>query len=98
MIYDDVLEITWLQDANHASTSGYDGDGRMTWNEAVIWADQLVYGGCGDWGLPETEDLIYSYGYDGTTSAGFNIISSEMGFMYYNNLNNLAYRVDKDTI
>ena len=29
LIYDDVLDITWLQDANHAKTSGYDRDGRM---------------------------------------------------------------------
>ena len=30
LIYDDVLNITWLQDANYAQTSGYDSDGRMT--------------------------------------------------------------------
>jgi hypothetical protein len=30
LIYDDVLNITWLQDANYAKTSGYDADGRMT--------------------------------------------------------------------
>jgi len=31
LIYDDVLNITWLQDANYAMTSGYDADGRMNW-------------------------------------------------------------------
>jgi hypothetical protein len=54
LIYDTVLNITWLQDANYAMTSGYDADGMMTWYEAVAWADQLVYGGYGDWRLPHT--------------------------------------------
>ena len=30
MIYDDVLDITWLQDANYAQISGYDPDSKMT--------------------------------------------------------------------
>jgi hypothetical protein len=45
MIYDTVLDITWLQDANYAQTSGYDSDARMRWNDAVSWANQLEYGG-----------------------------------------------------
>jgi hypothetical protein len=51
MIYDTVLDITWLQDAHYALTSGYDDDGYMTWYEAVEWADQLVYAGFNDWRL-----------------------------------------------
>jgi len=54
MIYDDVLKITWLQNANYALTSGYDSDGKMTWGEAMNWADQLNYGGYTDWRLPNT--------------------------------------------
>ena len=34
MVYDTDLNITWLQDANYAQTSGFDADGKMTWNEA----------------------------------------------------------------
>ena len=30
LIYDDVLNVTWLQDANYAKTSGYDADGDMS--------------------------------------------------------------------
>jgi len=52
MIYDDVLDITWLWDANYAQTSGYDSDGLMGWEEAVAWAAQLSYGGYDDWRLP----------------------------------------------
>lgn len=51
LVYDDALDITWLQDANYAKTSGYDADGLMSWDDAVIWADQLEYGGYDDWRL-----------------------------------------------
>ena len=36
LIYDDVLDITWLQDANYALTSGFDIDGRMTWSQSCL--------------------------------------------------------------
>ncbi|SPD75039.1 conserved hypothetical protein [uncultured Desulfobacterium sp.] len=97
LIYDDVLDITWLQDANYAQTSGYDSYGYMTWYEATAWADGLEYYDSvrditwDDWRLPMTVDGLSEWGYDGTTTAGYNIISSEMGHMYYVNLNNLGY-------
>ena len=43
LIYDDVLNVTWLQDANYAQTSGYDADGGMTWGNAVAWVSDLSY-------------------------------------------------------
>ena len=52
MIYDDVLNITWLQDFNYAATSGYDTDGFMTWDNANTWANALTVGGYDDWRLP----------------------------------------------
>ena len=103
LIYDDVLDITWLQDANYAQTSGYDGDGWMTWADAVSWADTLSYYDSvrgvawDDWRLPTTVDGPWVHGYDGTTTAGFNIISSEMGYMFYENLENLGYRATDGT-
>lgn len=66
MIYDDVLNITLLQDANYAKTSGYSSNGQFqNWSDAVAWVDQLVYGGYDDWRLPKTllingSDYIYS--------------------------------------
>ena len=42
MIYDDVLDITWLQDANYAKSSGYDSDGLMSWAEANAWASRSI--------------------------------------------------------
>lgn len=40
LIYDDVLNITWLQDTNYAYTSAnYTTNGGMiTWAQATIWA------------------------------------------------------------
>lgn len=91
LIYDNDLNITWLQDANYAMTSGYDADGLMSWNDAMTWADTLVYGGYSDWRLPTVVPQNYNWGYDGTTGIGYNITSgSEMGHLYYTELGNLG--------
>jgi len=94
LIYDSDKNITWLQDANYARTSGYDSDGKMSWDKAVDWADTLTYYDekrdvtwC-NWRLPTTVDGPFEHGYDGTTTAGWNITSSEMGYLYYKNLGN----------
>ncbi|HRX70191.1 MAG: DUF1566 domain-containing protein [Candidatus Competibacteraceae bacterium] len=81
LIYDTVLNITWLQDANYAQTSGYDTDGRMTWDEAMAWADQLVYGGYDDWRLPTALNRDHT-----GPCSGYNCTDSEMGYMFYKNL------------
>jgi len=95
MIYDDVLDITWLQDANYAYTSGYQlaNEGRMTWDQSMTWAAQLEYGGFDDWMLPDLssamENLTISF--DGVSSDwGYNItdIDSPLSYMYYVNLGN----------
>jgi hypothetical protein len=52
MIYSTDLNLTWLQDANYAQTSGYSSDGFMTWDEATTWATNLVYAGLSGWRLP----------------------------------------------
>jgi len=46
MIYDPVQNLTWTKNA--------DIKGRMTWNEAMEWAENLEYGGYTDWRLPTT--------------------------------------------
>lgn len=72
MIYDTELNITWLQDWNHALSSGYAAsgvapesvydpntiwtNGRMGWDAANSWADSLVHGGFDDWRLPTVVD------------------------------------------
>jgi hypothetical protein len=81
LIYDDTLDITWLQDANYAQTSGYDVDGKMTWDNANTWAAGLSYGGYDDWRLASAGD---------TPTGGYNVTTGELGHMFYNNLGNTA--------
>ena len=52
LIYDAEQHITWMQDANYAFTSGFDGDGRLNWPTAVSWAENLSFAGFDDWRLP----------------------------------------------
>ena len=80
MVYDDVNNITWAADANLAQTSGYDADGKMTWTEAVAWADQLTLGGFTNWSLPTTVPAV----------TGFNQTGSQMGNLFYNQLGGVA--------
>jgi hypothetical protein len=84
LIYDDVLDVTWLQDANYAKTSGYDADGKMYWHQASAWADGLVYYDSirdvvyDDWRLPtvtpiDASTFDFAYSVAGDTDIGYNI-------------------------
>lgn len=48
LIYDNDLNITWLQDANLSGAT-------MTWLAATSWADTLMYQGFDDWRLPVSD-------------------------------------------
>ncbi len=101
LIYDTDLDVTWLQDANYARTSGHDTDGRMNWYDAKSWVDNLLYQDVvrgvswDDWRLPKAlpvNDVFYTYvqGYDGSKDWGFNI--SAPGSLYDGSTNNeMAY-------
>lgn len=84
LIYDDVLNITWLQNANYAKTSGFDADGAMDWQPAQDWAANLSYFDSvrgvtwNDWRLPSVSPINsanfnYNFGYDGSTDWGYNM-------------------------
>lgn len=89
LIYDDVLNVTWLQDANYGAGSIYDNstdstDGRMTWENAVAWADTLSYYDSirnviyNDWRLPGLKPVDgvsfnYTYMANGATDKGYNL-------------------------
>jgi hypothetical protein len=89
MIYDSIKNITWLQDANYAKTSGYDTDGRMTWSAATAWADGLTYGGYSDWRLASARLMgDDSYSRNGSTDLGYLNSRSEIGYLFLA-LNNL---------
>ena len=97
LLYDDVLKVTWLQDANYAKTSGYDADGSMTWAEANTWADTLVYHDSvrgvdwSDWRLARNSPVgvrwwdyrwHYEFSYDGSTDDAYNITSPNSELSY----------------
>jgi hypothetical protein len=100
LIYDSDQNITWLQDANLAATENFGVSGIesgsyigfMSWNTAEAWIEAMNtadYKGYNNWRLPTTVDgPCVVWGYDGTTTAGYNITTSEMGYMYYVNLGN----------
>ncbi|MEI7466279.1 MAG: PEP-CTERM sorting domain-containing protein [Burkholderiales bacterium] len=91
MLYDTVMNITWLQDANYAKTSGYcvvpgncfSADGEMRWTQANTWANNLNYGGYSSgWRLARNSPVDgtpsgwnFSYSNDGSTDIGLNITS-----------------------
>lgn len=80
LIYDNVLNITWLQDANYAKTSNAHATGKMGWTAANTWAANLVYYDSvrkinySDWRLPTMIDTdgpdLDTLGNDGCNSLG----------------------------
>ncbi|MCG6938619.1 MAG: DUF1566 domain-containing protein [Gammaproteobacteria bacterium] len=78
LIYDDVLKITWLQDANFGAGSVYEDtgtNGLMYWDNAWDWAGALSYFDSvrnttwDDWRLPATNDMHHLYFQDGISTA-----------------------------
>ncbi len=98
-IYDTVLNITWLADANLAATNtfgvtGINVNGSMNWSTAQSWiaAMNIVdYLGYSDWRLPTTlqPDNTCS-NQTGGISGGYNCAGSEMGQLFYNELGGTA--------
>lgn len=98
--------LIWDDDNNGNSVVWLDYTHDVThWSSMMNWANELnpagivsinlspaysVDWGINLWRLPATVDAPYIYGTDGTTSAGYNITTSEMGHLYYEELNNLG--------
>lgn len=103
LIYDDVLNITWLQDANYAMTSGDDADGLLNWADANAWVAGLSYYDSvrnvtwSDWRLPTVSPVNgvsfnLAYSFDGSTDLSYNLVStsSELANMFNVSLGNLG--------
>lgn len=94
LIYDNVLNVTWLSDANYAVTQyavsgGVEGviDGLMNWNDANTWAASLdisrfVGESLTGWRLP----TALNSGGSEPSCFSFNCTGTELGHMFYNNL------------
>ncbi len=97
LIYDDVLEITWLKDANYGAGSAYDDgtsttDGLMAWDNAMDWAANLTVGATRTWSEPSSVwRLPTSLNSDGGgPCVSYNCSGSEMGHMFYTNMQGSA--------
>lgn len=85
--------VVWLDYSNSATTWAAQNawaaglNAELTYNidaaYTVDWSDT-------GWRLPDTVDGPYEYWYDGTTTAGYNITTSEMGHLYYEEFGNLG--------
>ena len=92
-LYDTVLNVTWLRDAN---ANPY---GLLSWIEADNWARGLNVGGFTNWRLPTmiaSPNATYAYG---GTDYGYNVrttsgatVYSEMASLFYDTLGNKAWK------
>ena len=100
LIYDTDLDITWLQDANYAQTSGFSGTGLMNWSQATNWAANLSYFDSvrnvtwNDWRLPSIQDtgiVGCDFSYNGG-DCGYNVntATSEVANLCHNELGDMA--------
>ena len=104
-IYDDVLDITWLQDARLAASStfgvsGIQSDGSMTWETGFEWIAAMNatnYLGFDSWRMPTLTPVNgvsfqYTVSYDGSTDRGFNNMSptNELSHLFYVGLGNIG--------
>lgn len=91
MIYDTTRNITWLADMNYAQTSGHTGtgvnaNGRMTWDAATAWANNLVYGGYSDWRLPTLNPADTSCTGGFGVGFGYNCTGGELSGLFVTDL------------
>lgn len=98
LIYDDVQDITWMQDANYSDTSGQSLNGTLNHADATNWVANLNFGGFDDWRLPTLSPLNgtsydFAFSFDGTTDRGFNQVTpdNELAYMFSTNLDNTSY-------
>jgi len=104
LLYDEVLDLTWLQDASWAQTSGYKANGKMNWKDANAWARSLVYRDevrgvdLTGWRLPRVRPRSGQawngrFCLDGSSDEGYNFSTphSELAWMFYMNLGLCGY-------
>jgi hypothetical protein len=76
-VYDTDFNITWLANAN--------ANGLMTWAQANAWAAGLNIDGVTGWRLPTALNADSS-----GPDLGYNVIGSELGHLFYNELGGVA--------
>jgi hypothetical protein len=99
LIYEDDQGLIWLDYSHPAQRSGGPWFSQMKWAAGLNDSGVLTYNfntgikvsWQGSWRLPLTVDGARKWGYDGSTTAGFNIATSEMGHLFYKSLENIGY-------
>jgi hypothetical protein len=82
LVYDTDRNITWY----NPTVSD------MNWNQAIAWAEGLAAGGVTGWRLPSALNQDGSYPY-----YGYGVVESELGHLYYEELDNATYGPLVDT-
>ena len=90
-VSDDVLGISWAQDANLCVALGTcplapSFNGVMSWFDANAWADDLTYAGFDNWRLPSVDVNDDGVIVDCSTATESECRDNELGYMYYYNL------------
>jgi hypothetical protein len=99
LIYDDDINITWLQNANYAGIT-------MTWADANTWAADLMFQGYEDWRLPVFDctgttctdgEMGHLYDMEGISSITPGVYTDVRPSMYWSGTENsedtsMAYR------
>jgi hypothetical protein len=96
LIYDDVLNVTWLQDANYAKSnsfgvSGINSNGSMSWYTAQVYIGALnsaSHLGYNSWRMPTTLiwDAGCTKGLGGLSGYDMNCTGSALGSLYFETL------------
>lgn len=100
--YDNVLNITWLADANYARAAGLSANGAVPFATASAWVAGLDLLGMSDWRLPSVSPVDgvafnTSFSNNGSTDRGGAATgtgwgtASELGYMFYVHLANLGF-------
>ena len=56
-VTDHATGLTWMQVDSAVLKAGRNHDGKLDWQEALAWAENLTYAGHSDWRLPNAKEL-----------------------------------------
>jgi len=56
-ITDEATQLMWMQDDSGTFNAGSSYDGKLTWDEALVWCDASIYAGHDDWRLPNAKEM-----------------------------------------
>lgn len=90
-LYDTTLGVTWLRDANVNINNG--NGGRMDWNSAMSWANNLVTGSgavaISDWRLPAMTNIAVPHCKFGFQGPDCSLNRSETSSLFFSSLGNV---------